>query len=118
MKVLVIDDEELIRRTLVHVAESFDFTVKEAQDSHEGERIWCSFQPDLVFVDVLMPGQTGPELIKTMSKRHSSKIVLMSALTQDYDTKKAQALGADWFVGKPFDNIFDVFQKAKCLIDK
>ena len=113
MKVLVIDDEELIRRALVRVAQSFQCEVKEAEDGKKGQTLWLCFQPDLVFLDVLMPEKTGPELIEAMSQKHSSTIALMSALTQDYNNKKALTLGAHLFIPKPFDDIFHTFKKAQ-----
>ena len=116
MKVLIIDDEALVRRVLVKVAQSLHHETQEAQDGEEGEKKWLSFQPHLVFLDILMPKKTGLDVMKNVQGQHSSKIVLMSAFTEKYNLQKAQKAGAHLFLPKPFENIFECFKRAEKLL--
>lgn len=114
MKILVIDDEALVRRALVRVASTRGHDAAEAHDGESGLQLWRSYDPDLVFLDVLMPGLTGPQVLKEIQP-HRAKVVLISAYTGEYDLAKAQNLGADLFIPKPFQNIFEVIETAEKL---
>lgn len=115
MKVLIVDDEPLIRVSLARVFKSQGDTVDVAEDGLEGEKKWLTFQPDIVVLDVLMPGLSGPQLIEKVQAQTTAKIVLISAYAADYDMESIKKLGADLFIPKPFENIFDVVQKIKSL---
>lgn len=108
MKFLVVDDESLIRRSLRRALEVKGHLVYEASDGRSGLKIWKDIQPDVVILDVLMPGLTGPQVLAEIDKPLKSKVVLISAYTGEYNLEKAQDLGADMFFPKPFNNIFEV----------
>lgn len=116
MKVLIIDDEELVRKSLSRAFRSRNHEVVEAAGGVEGQSLWESEKPDLIFIDVLMPDINGPKVIENMQGRTSSRIILMSAYTGGYDLNKAKSLGADLFIPKPFENIFDTIKVAEDLI--
>ena len=116
VKCLIIDDEPLVRRSLLRVSEKKGHTVLCANDGVEGLTAWKESLPDLVFLDVLMPGLTGPEVLKEMLGQDHAKVILMSAYSGEYDLKTAQSMGADLFIPKPFDNIFDVIEIAEELM--
>lgn len=116
MKLLVIDDEALVRRSLRRVAETRRHTVVEADNGETGLKLWRAEQPDLVFLDVLMPGLTGPQVLKEIGQPRSAKVILISAYTGEYDMDKAKDLGADLFIPKPFHNIFEVVEIAEKLL--
>ena len=116
MKVLIVDDEPIVRRSLKRVAESKDHEVFEAEDGLKGLSIWKKVKPDLVFLDVLMPGLTGPQVLEKIGDKKNVKVVLISAYSGEYNLHTAQQLGADLFFEKPFDDIFDVFDKSTALI--
>lgn len=115
MKILIVDDESLVRRSLRRAAESRNHQVEEASDGKEGLEKWASFQPDLVFLDILMPVLSGPEVLKQIEGQTSSKVILISAFSGEYDLKTAQNMGADLFVPKPFENIFKIIELAEKL---
>ncbi|MCB0362940.1 MAG: response regulator [Bdellovibrionales bacterium] len=115
MKVLVIDDEALVRKALARVAKMKGHEVFEAEDGIEGHRLWIENCPDLVFVDVLMPRMNGPQLLQEMGSEHRAKVVLISAYSGDYNLETAKSIGADMFVPKPFTDIFLVFDTAEGL---
>lgn len=110
MKVMVVDDEPLVRLSLRRALEKRGHEVRECEDGQAGLEVWNAFSPQLVFLDVLMPRMSGPQLLKSISPelRSLAKVVLMSAFAGEYDLLKAKSLGADVFVAKPFDDIFAV----------
>lgn len=117
MKVLIVDDEPLVRRSLRRVFEAAEFIVIEAEDGETGLALWRKENPNLVILDVLMPGLTGPQVLKEIGVGYNAKVILISAYTGEYDLNKAQIMGADLFISKPFQNIFDIVRVAKSLLD-
>lgn len=117
MKVLVVDDEVLVGRSLGRALESRGHQVLIAAGGVEGLSIWEEYKPDVTFLDVLMPDLNGPLVIEGLKLKNRGKIILMSAYTGGYDLKKAQSVGADIFLSKPFEDIFQVVQEAERLYD-
>lgn len=117
MKLLVVDDEPLVRRSLKRAAEVRGHQVELASNGLEGKDLWESFKPELVFVDVLMPVMDGPTLLSKKPPESRAKIIMMSAFTGEYDGEAAFKMGADLFMAKPFENIMDVMIKAERLIN-
>lgn len=118
MKVLVVDDEDVVRRSLVRVCGRRDHAVFEASNGEEALEVWKEIQPDLVYLDVLMPGLSGPEVLKEVGERVHTKVVLMSAYAGEYDDMTVKSLGADLFIQKPFEDIFSVVEKGESLCDE
>lgn len=116
MKVLVVDDESLVRRSLGRALLSRGHQVIEAADGNEGLRLWKESSPDLVFLDVLMPGLTGPQVLKEMGESKTGSVVLISAFTGEHNMETALQMGADLFLPKPFEDIFAVVQLAEGLV--
>ena len=115
MKILIVDDEALVRRSLSR-ALGKKHEVLEAVDGTEGLKLWQSSQPDLVFLDVLMPGLSGPEVLKEMGTKRTGRVILMSAFAGEHNMETALEMGADLFVGKPFEDIFAVVRLAEDLL--
>lgn len=118
MNVLVVDDEALVRRSLKRALEKRGHQVSEACDGREGLDQWQRLKPQLVFLDVLMPHLSGPDLLKALPQelRLSAKVVLMSAFTGEYDLEKAKSLGADLFIPKPFEDVFQIAKAGEELV--
>jgi CheY-like chemotaxis protein len=115
VKVLVVDDEVLVRRSLARVCGGRGHDVQEAEDGHEGLKKWTEWRPDLVFLDVLMPKLTGLEVLQRVQKDGGVKVVLMSAYTGGTEPAQAKDAGADLFLPKPFEDIFSIIQQAEEL---
>lgn len=117
MKVLLIDDEPLVRRSLGRALQARQHEVFQAADGQEGLKLWRDIKPDLVFLDVLMPGLTGPQVLQELDdeSKNQTKIVLISAFSGEHTPETAQRLGADCFVPKPFEDIFAVVKMAEGL---
>jgi CheY-like chemotaxis protein len=118
MKILVVDDEPLVRRSLKRALQTRGHQVEEAVDGKQALDMWADVMPDLVFLDVLMPRLSGPDFLKSLGpkERNTAKVVLMSAFTGEYDLEKAKSLGADLYVPKPFEDVFTVVQLGEDLV--
>lgn len=116
MKILIVDDEALVRRSLARAFKSKGHEIVEAVDGVEGVKAWRAHQPDLVFLDVLMPGLSGPQVLSEMGKDRTGRVILMSAFAGEHNMETAIEMGADLFVGKPFEDIFAVVKLAEELL--
>lgn len=117
MTILIIDDESLVRRSLMKTFKMLGHQVFEAENGKEGLKKWYEVDPDIVMLDVLMPEMSGPEVLQNIVGKTKAKIALMSAYTGDNNKSTATEMGAHMFIAKPFDNIFDVANKVLELID-
>ena len=116
MKILIVDDEPLVRKSLARACQARGHQVAEAPDGRLGLDLWRQFDPDLAFVDVLMPGLSGPDLIRELGQPRRARVILMSAYSGEHNIETAQQVGADLFISKPFENIFLVVETAEELL--
>jgi CheY-like chemotaxis protein len=116
MKILIVDDEALVRRTLSRLLKAKKYEVFEAADGHQGFQMWKEHQPDLTFLDILMPGLSGPQVLKNLGELRSGRVILMSAFAGEHNMETALEMGADLFIGKPFEDIFSVIKIAEDLL--
>lgn len=116
MKILIVDDEALVRRSLSRAFKGKGHEVLEAANGNEGLHLWQSEKPELVFLDVLMPGRTGPEVLKEMRGQSSARVILMSAFAGEHNMETALQMGANLFVPKPFEDIFAIVKLAEDLM--
>ncbi len=118
MKILVVDDEPAVRRSLRRALELKGHEVREAEDGLRGVEEWRGWQPEIVLLDVLMPGLTGPAVLQEIGPGRIAKVLLMSAYAGDYDLERVKAMGADHFLAKPFADIFEVVNFIEALADE
>ncbi|MGE0632066.1 MAG: response regulator [Pseudobdellovibrionaceae bacterium] len=116
MKILVVDDEPLVRRSLERVLKTKGYNVIGAQDGNEGLEKWRAEDPDLVFLDVLMPGLSGPQVLREIGNGKRAKVILMSAYAGEHNMETALQMGADLFIPKPFEDIFSILTTAEELM--
>ncbi|MES9963820.1 MAG: response regulator transcription factor [Candidatus Sedimenticola sp. 20ELBAFRAG] len=102
-KYLVVDDDEMIRNRLVHYLEKYGIECTQASDAKEAREILGENDFDLITLDILMPGESGLELIKWIKTEKRIPVILLSSLDQTVDTIIGLELGADDYIGKPFD---------------
>ncbi len=101
MKVLLIEDEKLIRQFIVEYFQKQGEEVIEASDGYEGlSLLGESF--DLILLDIMMPGIDGYEVCKQVRQKNDIPILFISALSDDDNKLKGYDLGADDFISKPF----------------
>ena len=101
-KVLVVDDEQAIRRLLYTSLSAQGYEVHESASGEDAVIRAINIQPDLIILDLGLPGISGIELIKRLRDWTETPILILSV--QDQDTEKIKALdaGADDFLTKPF----------------
>lgn len=117
MKILIVDDEPLVRRSLGRAFKSQGHEILEAEDGLQGLQMWREHKPDLVFLDVLMPKMTGPQVLSEIGKQRSGKVILISAFSGEHNMETALQMGADLFIPKPFDDIFSIVSVAERLAE-
>ena len=103
-KIMIIDDERLVRWSLRQKCEEWGYQVVEAESGVPGLKLAHQESPDLVLLDVRMPDLTGIEVLDQLKKNGDARAVIMiTADPQLDDVKSALKLGAYDFVGKPVD---------------
>ncbi len=104
-KILVVDDEPFICRSLTFVLKKGNFDVIEARDGEEALEAIRTHKPDLVFLDVMMPKINGFEVtqeIRSDSAYDDVKIILLTAKGQECDREVGKTAGANDYMTKPF----------------
>jgi CheY-like chemotaxis protein len=104
-RVLVVDDEPFICRSLSFVLRKDDYEVAEARDGEDALRMIRELKPDLVFLDVMMPKLNGFEVtqrVRTDASLDDVRIVLLTAKGQDADREVGEQAGANEYMTKPF----------------
>ncbi len=103
-KILIVDDEKLVRWSLRQKCEEWGYHVLEAENGSAALRVAHNESPDLVLLDVRLPDSSGIDLLEQMKKSGDARAVIMiTADPQLEDVKTALKLGAYDFVGKPLD---------------
>ena len=102
-RVLVVDDEESIRNVLRTGLRYENFEVAEAKDGDEALRIAGRFQPDLVILDLMLPGVDGYEVCRRLRGVPGLGIIMLTARDEVSDRVQGLDLGADDYLVKPFD---------------
>ncbi len=101
-RVLVVDDEPHIRAVLRGYLETDGFAVSEAADGEAAVRRLREDAPDLVLLDVMMPGTDGLEVLRQMRTFSNVYVILVTARTEEVDKLVGLGVGADDYVTKPF----------------
>jgi DNA-binding response OmpR family regulator len=103
--VLICDDEPHIRESIRYAVEKQGFAYLLANDGNAAYDKACTEQPDLVILDVGMPGMTGYEVCEKLRSQPlcaDMKILILTAFGQAADEQKAYEVGATQFIAKPF----------------
>jgi DNA-binding response OmpR family regulator len=101
-KVLVVDDEPTIREIVVSYLERDGFKTLEAADGNRARELLESDPPDLVVLDVMLPGTDGLELCRWIRSRSRLPVIMLTARGEESDRIVGLELGADDYVTKPF----------------
>lgn len=102
MKLLIVDDEKLIRDVIKEYSEEEKFETKEAENGLEALEIIKNENIDLVVLDVMMPKMDGLTFLKEMKKIKNIPVIILSARTEEYDKLAGFDLDADDYLTKPF----------------
>jgi len=119
-KILIVDDEAPIRMLLEQTLEEIEeeFELYRAKDGEEGLKIILQEKPDIVFLDVMMPGLTGYEVldkIKDKDELKDIKIILLTAKGSTEEIEMSNRYNIYLYITKPFDPDFIVEKTLELL---
>ena len=101
--ILVIDDDDRIRELVKQYLNDNNFIVSTAVNAEDAKSQIGRFRFDLAVLDVMMPGQSGFDLTKEIKKKINMPIILLTAKGESENRIKGLELGADDYIGKPFE---------------
>jgi DNA-binding response OmpR family regulator len=100
--VLVVDDEPMVREVVARYLELDGHRVVEVADGDDGLAWLDANQPDLVVLDVMLPGTDGLTILRRLRERSQVPVLLLTARTEEVDRIAGLEMGADDYVVKPF----------------
>ena len=101
-KILVIDDEPSIVKLVAAYLKPEGYQVLTATDGPSGLKAARTFKPDLVILDIMLPGMDGIELLSRLRRESDVYVILLTAKTEETDKIVGLSVGADDYVTKPF----------------
>ena len=101
-KVLVIEDEESFRDALAFMLKREGYVIELAEDGTQGIAKFDSSTPDLVLLDLMLPGVSGTDVCKHIRSKSNTPIIMLTAKDTEIDKVVGLELGADDYVTKPF----------------
>lgn len=105
MKILIIDDEKNLLRLISHTIQKAGHEILCAAEGTEGLQLATSQSPDLILLDMMMPGIDGLEVCKLLSTTPGTDhipVLMLSGMSQERDLKRAIEAGAVAYITKPF----------------
>ena len=117
--VLIVDDEPNIIVPLQFLMEQSGYRVLVAQSGEEAIESILQYRPDLILLDIMLPGIDGYEvceIIRLNPEWAHTKVIFLTAKGRDMDMAKGMVLGADAYITKPFANA-DVIRQVAALLD-
>lgn len=115
-KIMIVDDSRIIQLQLQKILADTDYDVVACcQNGEDALKMYEEVNPDLVTMDILMPGMDGLQAAKILLQEHpEARVIMISSLAYDDTLNEAGNLGVKGFVYKPFDKdqIMESFEKA------
>ena len=101
--ILVVDDDDRIRELVKQYLEENNFLVTTAIDAFDAKKKLDIIKFDILIIDIMMPGQSGLSLTKEIKKSNKTPVILLTAKGEAADRIQGLELGADDYLGKPFE---------------
>ena len=101
--ILVVDDDDRIRELVKEYLEENQFLVTTAKDAQDAKKKIEIVKFDILILDIMMPGESGLSLTKEIKQNNPTPIILLTAKGETQDRIKGLELGADDYLGKPFE---------------
>jgi len=103
LRVLIVDDSKFMRMLLGDLLSRNGFEILEAESGEEAVKVYLAERPDLVTLDILMPGRDGIETVQDLRAQDpDARVVMVTALGMEDYIQRALEAGADGFILKPF----------------
>lgn len=104
LKLLIVDDQKGIRRLLTEVFLEYGYEIESCANGLKALELIPEFKPDLIIMDVKMPGMNGIDVIKKVREMNKDiKVIMMTAYGDQHYISQAEALDVAKFIIKPFD---------------
>jgi CheY-like chemotaxis protein len=106
--VLVCDDEPVLRMLVRATLEQGNYTVLEASDGEEALARTHAEQPDLILLDMMMPGRSGSDVLRALradAATAKTPVIMLTARAQASDREAMSLAGADHYLTKPFSPV-------------
>ena len=101
--ILVVDDDDRIRELVKQYLEENNFLVNTAADAFEAKKKIDIIKFDILILDIMMPGKSGLSLTKEIKKTNQTPVILLTAKGETTDRIQGLEIGADDYLGKPFE---------------
>ena len=101
--ILVVDDDDRIRELIKQYLEEHNFLVTTAIDAFDAKKKLDIIKFDILILDIMMPGKSGLSLTKEIKKINQTPIILLTAKRETLDRIRGLEIGADDYIGKPFE---------------
>ena len=115
VKILVVDDEERIRRLLKMYLEREDYVIEEAEDGNEALLKANANDYDLILLDIMMPGKDGIEVCRELREKKSTPVIMLTAKGEEINRVQGFEVGTDDYIVKPFSPR-EVVLRVKALL--
>lgn len=102
-RVLVVDDEPDIRQVLAYVLGDEGYEVYEASDGHTALELIDREHPDIIILDMKMPGMDGWNFVRQYRERHDHRAAIIVLTAAQDAARRGADVDADGYVSKPFD---------------
>jgi len=100
--ILVVDDEQPVRNTVRAYLENEGYSVHTAADGPAALRAMSAFRPDVIVLDIMLPGFDGLEVLRRIRQESSAWVLMLTARTEEMDKVLGLKMGADDYLTKPF----------------
>jgi two-component system phosphate regulon response regulator OmpR len=114
-KVLLVDDDEKLRKLVTEYLEGFQFQVHSLSDGLSVLETLRSVSPDIVVLDIMLPGKDGLDVLKEIRAEHTVPVIMLTAKGEDADRIVGLELGADDYLPKPF-NPRELLARVKAVL--
>ena len=101
--IMVVDDDDRIRELVKQYLEENNFLVTSAKDAMDAKKKLEIIKFDILILDIMMPGESGLSLTKEVKRNNPTPIILLTAKGETQDRIEGLELGADDYLGKPFE---------------
>ena len=101
--ILIVDDDDRIRELVKEYLEENEFLVTSAKDALDAKEKLKIIKFDILVLDIMMPGESGLSLTKEVKKNNPTPIILLTAKDEIQDRIEGLEIGADDYLGKPFE---------------
>ena len=117
-KILVADDEFGVRRLLVETFLEDQYELETAENGEEAVRLFITYKPDLILLDMKMPRMNGIEALRQIRALDSRvAVIIMTAYGDHRDRQQAKALGIVAYIDKPFD-LIELREQVREIFDE